>query len=325
MKLFLHAGMSKAGSSSIQATIHRNRDALKEQGILVPRTGAKGRRHFKFIHADGGDYKDLVDRLIAEAEESHCHTVILSDESFNKKNPTKHNYLKTCFDEIKIVFFLRRQDLLLESYYNQMIKGPWAKKRSYAGVDKLTDYGMSLHWLHYDRLLDNFAAIFGSDAVMAFPFEKGAIPNNLGRFFLVDVCGAARSGLKLKQTIANSAIPYSGLGILRALNKMDLSIISGGGEPRRIIQDVIRRELSDTSKYIIGHEARKTFMKNYEEGNSYVAEKYLNPSSKKLFKVGPPPADIAIQETHVPVDVTIAIMEKIIAALAKSLHGKAKR
>ena len=86
MKLFLHAGMSKAGSSSIQATIHRNRDALKEQGILVPRTGAKGRRHFKFIHTDGGDYKDLVDRLIAEAEESHCHTVILSDESFNKKN-----------------------------------------------------------------------------------------------------------------------------------------------------------------------------------------------------------------------------------------------
>ena len=327
MKLFIHAGMRKAGSSSIQAVMHRNREALKKQGILVPRTGttpAKRRRHFEFMSSDGDDYKNLVDRIILEAEENKCHTVILSDESTCKKQVSKHEYLKTHFNQIKVIFFLRRQDLLLESDYNQMIKSPWLKKRSRAGVGKLVIYGLSLDWLHYDRLLDNFATVFGSDAIMAFPFEKGAIPKNLGEFFLINVCGAKKSGLNLKQTVANTSIPYSGLGILRALNRRDMSIQSNSGKARRIIQEIIRRELSDTSKYIIDHEARKNFMKNYEEGNSYVAEKYIKSASKQLFKIGLPPLDTPIQDTHVSDDVTIEIMEKIIVALAKKLHGSAE-
>lgn len=271
---------------------------------------------------EGGDYKNLVDQLITEAKESNCHTVILSDESICKKSPLKHNYLKSFFDEIKVIFFLRRQDLFLESYYNQIIKRAWKKKRCFAEPETLIDYGLSLDWLHFDKLLDGFSAIFGRDAIMAFPFERGAIPKNIGRFFLLDVCGAKKNNLKLDQTVANTSIPYSSLGILRSLNKRDRSVISEGGAPRQIIEGIIKREFSDASKYIIDHKARKAFMKNYQTGNNYVAENHVTPASKQLFKIGLPPANTPIQKTTTSNNMTIDVMEKIIVALANQLRDK---
>jgi HrpA-like RNA helicase len=244
MKLIFHGGLNKSGSTSIQSILQKNKKALKELGYLIPETGIKFKsRHHLYLSYKGDEYMNLIDTLYKELLESGCHTVIMSEESLNKERSSfipKHKYLKKYFESIQFVFFLRRQDTLLESHYNQSIKAPWQKNRSTALTSSLLDYAKSLNWLHYDKFLDDFEAVVGQKNIVVVPFEKAQVPRNIGRFFLEDICQLDTSTLNVKERFDNTSLPYSSLGMARAINAINISILGKATDVRRELHKHLR-------------------------------------------------------------------------------------
>ncbi|MEM1152888.1 MAG: hypothetical protein AAGI44_02030, partial [Pseudomonadota bacterium] len=53
MRVYIHIGYPKTGSSAIQSHIFTNRAWFETQGVYIPRTGyASGMGHSKLINAD---------------------------------------------------------------------------------------------------------------------------------------------------------------------------------------------------------------------------------------------------------------------------------
>ncbi len=317
MNLIFHAGLSKSGSTSIQSSLQKNKAALLAQGILVPETGVKFRsRHHLFFAYKNEDYTDLVDALHQEAISKKCHTIIMSEESINKGNDIeKHIYFKKYFSDIKFVFYLRRQDTLLESYYNQTIKVPWQKMRSVEGPETLLKFAKTLAWLHYDKLLDAFADIFGKKSVVAIPFERGQVPANIAEHFLADICGIDCSNLNMKMRKDNTSLPYASLGMARKINEFNMDLLAKPGFIRKSIHAILRDHYTDSSSLIIRYEKRIMLMNRYRAGNEYVAKHYLNREEGKLFYLPLPGKNQNIQHTELSEKDDVLFHAKIIPLL----------
>ena|GEM_PF-2241863 len=127
MKLILHIGQQKTGSTSLQRFLFDNRTQLLQHKILYPRS--LGTEHYKqhliFKHRNNlldnelNLYKKLKEEIIA----SKAETVIISDENLFFGRSTKKEeivtFLKSLFDEIEVLVYLRRQDLHAPSHYQQ--------------------------------------------------------------------------------------------------------------------------------------------------------------------------------------------------------------
>ncbi len=93
MKVIIHAGTYKTGSSAFQTLLYRNREHLLKNGVLYPRTGissngeAIGFRHGKFFYEHGNrNFTALVDNLKSEVFKYQPETLILSTEAWSRPN-----------------------------------------------------------------------------------------------------------------------------------------------------------------------------------------------------------------------------------------------
>ncbi len=139
-RLVLHIGVQKTGTSAIQKWFHDNRRALLKRGYYYPETGQwtdHSHHHWAMVLWDAirsGDRQPmfgLVDALKTECrtvEMNGWNSLILSSEIFEKLtvHPKGRVLLEDMFAalgaEVEIVVFLRRQDLLIESWFKQWVR-----------------------------------------------------------------------------------------------------------------------------------------------------------------------------------------------------------
>ena len=144
--LFLHIGTSKTATSSIQAFCAMNRPVLESKGFCYPHTiysypvtSDNRNAHFmvgKITDGEGKRDRKEEERLFSLGmDEIHrCFekydNVVMSEENIWLYSATTHkklwNKLKVdaaaCGYTIKIIVYLRRQDALLSSRWNQMAR-----------------------------------------------------------------------------------------------------------------------------------------------------------------------------------------------------------
>jgi len=141
MKLTLHNGTGKTGSSAIQGFMNYNRERiLEESGVLYPNTSG--------IHVDRGDchnhsgffvnqpleYQlERMQTVIKFAEERQLERVVLSSES---AKPALKKLVSTLMNEMKhldveILIYFRRQDHWLESAWKE-----WGSKNGSTTFDE---------------------------------------------------------------------------------------------------------------------------------------------------------------------------------------------
>ena len=143
-KVFIHIGDAKTGTSSIQKSLDESYDRLLERGWLYPlpgrpeiRAGVPGDAHHKFAKNYNSSHRNfhqnpaLSDATIESFEESGANNLLLSSEGFcSYRNIDDIERLKSIFSdyEVRIIGYLRRPDLWIESWYPQAVKGrPFAK------------------------------------------------------------------------------------------------------------------------------------------------------------------------------------------------------
>jgi hypothetical protein len=163
MRLFLHVGMSKTGSTSIQSTLARNRDELAQNGFLYPVSEGRASNNILALFFsqrtlprgvieqgfDSAKKAEIEGRrqfeLFATAvRQSTAHTCILSGEYFfnpmdDQATARFERYLTPLFDDVTVIAYVRDPASYFLSILQQRLKGSYLiapiRPPDYSAVD----------------------------------------------------------------------------------------------------------------------------------------------------------------------------------------------
>ncbi len=296
MKLLLHIGSHKTGSTSIQHFCALNRELLKSLGFLYPKNQdsayvfnylashlAFGRKH---------SVRDYMNSVSKQARQENCHTVIISAESFyamtaffidiqgmsrvNDDYWTNEERLirdlhESCdgYGEIDIVCYLRAQNELASSLYNQFVKNTFGISDSF--VDFLKIVAPIFDYERHIQLWENVFG-FGHLRIKNFASCKENLIEDFCDSFLNTECFAKA---KNNDFYANTRLNRDVLEFKRIFNgtRPDpaLAFVSA-----RCFRSVSEELGVDDSGYqvFVSSDFTKSFFGVHEEGNKRLSEKH---------------------------------------------------
>ncbi|MEZ2311111.1 FkbM family methyltransferase [Paraburkholderia sp. RCC_158] len=198
MKLILHIGTEKTGSSSIQLTLANQRELLAERGLWYPASlGPDAHRKMSLY---GRDYQNAVkdDRLlryggtspedfaaleatiegelekeVALARLRNCSHFMMSCEYFsslyaNERETTKLAQLcRRFFDDIAVLCFIRPQvDVLISRLSTLACDGIVITEST------ITDLAREKQYFDFDAMLERWAAAFGRESIVPVSYKR---------------------------------------------------------------------------------------------------------------------------------------------------------
>ncbi|WP_110708377.1 hypothetical protein [Salinicola sp. CR57] len=189
MRLLLHPGHAKCGSTSIQRAIIRNRPGLADNRVVVPDPhlrlpgdagfdpyGETPREFFRQVMENGGDTTSLRSRLASWQESPLWRdaTFVISAENLinHLLGPIGegiHRVLAEYFDDVKVIYYIRRQDDYLLSAWQQ-----WGFKegKSFAEYSQEALRRANPHYLAVGQA---FGRLYGAAHVTVRPLQAEAL------------------------------------------------------------------------------------------------------------------------------------------------------
>ena len=181
MRIFLHIGRGKTGTTTIQQTLHANADRLRERGILYPATGRlPNAAHHEWAwtlrkladEPDGTanvDLGALIAALNEEIEEYDPRTLLLSSEVLSRATScgVLVENLAQVSEDISVIAFVRRQDSYLEAIYAQEVRTGFTRDEPAEFLAGLLEDG----YLDHLRALSPWADALGWDRIAVQPYE----------------------------------------------------------------------------------------------------------------------------------------------------------
>ena len=128
LRILLHIGLPKTGSTAIQDFFCSNRRSFLAAGLLYPESFLTGRSHCGLVQnaETESHWRTLEEEIAATAPRRvflSCEDLILQDPDWIAAFGRKvGGFLPD--SEIFLLAYLRRQDLWLESWYNHAVKAP---------------------------------------------------------------------------------------------------------------------------------------------------------------------------------------------------------
>lgn len=303
--LYLHIGQQKTGSTSLQRFCSKNREVFNKHGFDYPimpfryRFVTKSRNaHFLIgtILDKEGNHKVIKEkrryrkgyRAIVEAFKKYDN-VLMSDERLWDRSSAREpfwidltEHAKKHGYTIKVIVYLRRQDQLAASWYNQLVK------QGSRGVGEVTWE----HWLKhrqryigdirldfYDNL-ERIAAYVGRENIDVRVYDRAQLEKDGGSIF-TDFLGCL--GLTLDETFEmperdNNAASLTP-NILATKREVNSSPHHerADDKPFQAAANEYSLEPSDTPRYsLFSADEARAFLAQFEEQNDLVAREYLH-------------------------------------------------
>jgi hypothetical protein len=236
LRLYLHIGTEKTGTTSFQKFMAVNRPFLGRQGLLYPETpgwdnhialATVARRarselwdELRIPDREGWEAfgRKFRERLSAELAEHPGRTVVMSGEHCSSRLRTDEDvhrlleFLDGLFTQITIVVYLRRQDDFLSSTYSTDIKN--------GGTQPLgmpDDDAMAFRY-DYWELLSRWARVFGRSNMLVGRYGTRFLVNgNLVDDFLTGIGVVLGPDLQRPHS-ANESLDAESLEFLRLTN-----------------------------------------------------------------------------------------------------------
>jgi hypothetical protein len=277
-RLILHIGSPKTGSTALQKALYLNRDALKSQGVSYAEVNLRGYGHHDLAYLLGGGYPDFatpqprplaellleLDQALAEPVE----TVVISSENFYlypNPGPLKEAIAKSPVSrQVAVVVYVRRQDELAVSWYNQAVKA-----QGYTGDFQKHLKEMLKLW-DLEQALKPWVAAFGQESICLRVYEQLDI---LADFSMLT--GIQFEQLPVEPT--NTRLVRDLLELQRITNRLPLSI----QEKRRYHHELMALSrspdvlelLNDTP--LLSPEEARAILAHFEASNQRTARKFL--------------------------------------------------
>jgi hypothetical protein len=278
-KLLIHAGVHRTGTTVIQTVLAKNASQLKQRGIFYPQyyNQPDAGNHTRLAWDLNSNKTDEVAlrQWAKEISRRRARVVILSAEDFSI---LKDLWFLDCFLEtfdVEAIFYLRRQDDWLNSWYNQHVKWPFDARLCRSTPTEFLAHLDEFHWIRYFDLLERWSAKLGKERVRVRVFEAGQIENPVADFW--DLCGVdfpLETGYRL-----NASVPVDQLELLRRLGMLQFS--------PNVRYQIIRAlgELPNSGMYnAFPASIRRLVLDRYTTQNQKVAEQYLGRTDKILFR-----------------------------------------
>lgn len=284
-KLFIHIGLPKTATTTLQSFLYENRDNLRNYGYLYPQTGIpdklKAHRNLSWLivrrkKADlsFGTWKELNQ----EVDDSNFKNVIISSEFFSIANNKHIDILKSKlkFYDVKIVVYLRRQDVRIESQYTQNVKNGIYASDIVSFAHKKRDES------DYYKVLEPWRQAFGTMNIIVRPLEKTQIPDICNDILNVIGINDFKDFSKVKDR--NTKPGKKELEILRVINQVYKNDVQKSGIYKKKIAQYAQKYCSDDKKYrLLSYVQASTVMELYKESNQAVAREYLGREDGILF------------------------------------------
>jgi hypothetical protein len=271
--LVLHPGHSKCGSTTIQDFIYENRELFKRRGVFLPDLNFNFPCHdeynFTYTHTPRDyfaqvqngtvsidDMSKKLDDLIKSASEMGCRRVIISAENLingiaSKNTKAIHDLFADRFNNIRIVYYVRRQDSLILAAWQQ-----WGHKDG-LNLDTYTEKMSKTRFADFNFISEQLKKYYPKAKLKVFPMiREYFIDNNL----LVDFCSRAlidKTNLNFKIDVSNTGISSALCDSLSKIqnvyeNKHDQNIkntlINAAPNAAPLLIKKYNNDLSDESK-----------------------------------------------------------------------------
>lgn len=294
MKVLLHIGTEKTGTTSIQRALARNRLALKSNKVLYPslfgsenhmeiaaacRSG-KGLDELqtielaKFGSGDLGRYRAaLQERLIGEINDGDYERVVLSNEHCHSRLNNDASvesllsFLAPITHDVEVVVYLRRQDLVAVSLASTRVKlggdGDLFPQSNTSAVE----------YFMYDKLIERYQSAFGQNFIKVRLFERDHLKGGdiVEDFFDVADIGPPPSD-RIK---ANTSLSHAQLLFLARFNR-EFPLMRDGkiNDERGPIFNAIQN-ICLGSHFRPPRDQAVAFYEQFREGNAYLRKRFF--------------------------------------------------
>jgi hypothetical protein len=179
LKIYIHIGTHKTGSTSLQVFLRKSENALAKQGILIPNSGSPEGKSFNvscghhelawYFLGKHGISSDSSWRDLAEEIEQHDgKKVVISAEAFDNLKTSHMSEIKNYLSGHKIypVIYLRNPLSYMISAYKQRIK-----MGTYSGSFRkyLEEH---INDVDYNTLIESWISVYGKDNLKIRIFDK---------------------------------------------------------------------------------------------------------------------------------------------------------
>lgn len=225
-KLYLHIGMNKNGTSTIQQYLKNNKKELTSQGICYPSMSEINNAHYELSNSFGfgpdnvckHEPIELIDKIVAEAEGKN---VILSSEYFSlRANNSELISLLSPHYKIIIIVYIRNHYEWIQSLFNQATKStinpPWEK-----GIEAFYKHCKenSNQILSYIELINRWS---NTDELIIRPFNKNYFNEGDLISDFLSIVGVKKCKLKDNDSkVSNESIPLNFIDAIDTINRVD--------------------------------------------------------------------------------------------------------
>lgn len=331
-KLYIHIGAGKCGSTAIQQFLRRNAAKLVESGILIPSANLSfegnifGNQIWVFenlLKRKLGEARNVVQKRLKalkdHMDKSGFHTMVISAE--NLSNPVGFEKLFSgCNElfEVKIVFYIRRQDDYLLSAWQQ-----WGLKISESFDSWLSNdtwwlsngtwFPKKCLWGNWHECLLPWEKMFGCENVVLKRYAPDKlIDGDVVKDFCVS-CGFFTNEIFVDKPAANRS--FNDIVTRLAYDANDL--FTGIHDNR--LYEMFRR-FGGPSVYknrkgssLLTLEKRMKILKTFESGNARLKKDYFTDEQGQLFD---PPSEKDVYHMTEK-----QITDEKIACLTRTLFG----
>ena len=233
IKLIIHAGTPKTGTTSLQAYLGKKQHKLRGKGVLYPHNLEKisnpsaPKHHWFEKNLITTHVRYLLENFsnIVSQIKPDTHTVILSSEGiynywwdFPDESKQILTHLSELFDTQVWVWF--RDPLeFIESYYKQCIRNPKVEGNPCYGQDLSFSQMLDIDWfsrhLNYQGFVTECQEIFGINNVSVFEYEQDVVQQVIQKLGLATPYDNPTARL-------NDSLHSTSIELLRVFNQHDL-------------------------------------------------------------------------------------------------------
>ncbi len=233
IKLILHIGIHKTGTTSIQNFLYNKREILaSDYHILYPRTGVSAGcghpiypwsiRGIKPPSGEDVDIKHLFQSLLNEAMLYKPECVLLSSEEFDGLRKPDILKLKGVIDYFglkleKIICYIRRQDLAIDSFYREVVKNPRSRYKD--TFKKYTIKNWVIDVLDYYSMLSQWKKAFPEAEIILRIYDRKLFPDGNVILDFLSVLGIEMPEAREYKIEANPSLSHLSTLVMRRINK----------------------------------------------------------------------------------------------------------
>jgi hypothetical protein len=304
LKIYLHIGLEKTGTTSIQEFLTYKRDELINKKILYAKSLHLPNNEYISVAFRNEEYVDdlrikhnitnplqilkfreiIKDNLQQEINKYNPDILIISNEHISSRIKEEEerknliNFLRNFSDDITMIVYLRRQDKFLESLYSTSI----ISGNTYS-FEKFFQQIIYRQDLHFYKFLKSWEEFINKKNIIVRNFEKNSLYKN---DIVEDFIKILNLDIKKDKNFKNNtSLGFKKLAFLRHFNMFSPMIKNNKFNYfRGNIVNILRNiKIENDSKIKLTLNQLKILSNLYDEENKKVSKEYFQ-SNENIFR-----------------------------------------